>query len=77
MWIPEPLYEKIPHFWFLAGIMFISTGLYLGFEFPTTFVYAVLGVVCCLSGIGIFTLRVRYRANLGTDIGPSDLNQQD
>ena len=77
MWIPEPIYEKIPHFWFLSGIMFISTGLYLGFEYSTTILYVGLGAVCCLCGIGIFTLRVRYRENSDTNIGPSDLIEQD
>jgi len=62
MWLPEPIYEKMPHFWFLAGIMFISTGLYLGFQFAATFWYAALGVICCSCGIWVFTMRVRYRA---------------
>ena len=62
MWLPEPIYEKIPHFWFLAGIVFISTGLYLGFQFAATIWYVALGVICCSCGIWIFTMRVRYRA---------------
>ena len=63
MWLPEPIYEKIPHFWFLAGIVFISTGLYLGFQFAATFWYVAFGVICSSFGIWIFTIRVRYRAN--------------
>jgi hypothetical protein len=62
MWLPEPIYEKIPHFWFLAGLVFIFTGLYLGFQFAATIWYVALGVICCACGIWIFAMRVRYRA---------------
>jgi len=60
MWLAESIYEKLPQFWFFAGVIFISAGLYLGFAFESTIWYIGLGFVCCLCGIGIFTMRQRY-----------------
>ncbi|NOX68218.1 MAG: hypothetical protein GXP15_03455 [Gammaproteobacteria bacterium] len=61
MWLPESLYEKIPQFWFFAGLFLIFAGLYVGFAFGPTIWYLVLGIVCCLCGIGLFMMRQRYR----------------
>jgi len=61
MWLPESIYEKIPQFWFLAGLFFIFVGLYLGFAFEPTVWYIGLGIMCCLAGVAIFSVRQRYR----------------
>jgi len=61
MWIPSPIYERIPQFWFLLGLLFIATGLYLGFEFALSFWYIAVGVSCCSYGVGIFLVRMRSR----------------
>lgn len=66
MWLPESIYEKIPQFWFFAGLFFIFASLYLGFAFDSTIWYLILGVVCGLCGIGIFTMRQRYRQKSGS-----------
>ena len=61
MWIPTPVYERIPQFWFLLGLLFITTGLYLGFEFVASFYYLGLGALCCTYAVGIFMVRWGYR----------------
>ena len=61
MWLPTPIYERIPQFWFLLGLLFFATGLYLGFEYVQSFYYLGLGVLCCMYGISIFLLRVYHR----------------
>ncbi len=61
MWLPTPIYERIPQFWFLLGLLFIAAGLYLGFEFALSFAYITLGFSCCAYGVGIFLVRLRYR----------------
>jgi len=63
MWLPSPIYERIPQFWFLLGLYFISIGLYVGFEFPLFFLYIGVGFFCCMYGLGIFMVRMRYRQN--------------
>ncbi len=61
MWIPDPIYERIPQFWLLLGLLFISLGLYIGFEFELIFFYLALGVLSIARGAGIQMMRLRYR----------------
>ena len=61
MWLPSPIYERIPQFWFLLGLLFIATGIYLGFEFALSFLYIAVGLSCCSYGVGIFLVRLRSR----------------
>jgi uncharacterized membrane protein len=63
MWLPTPIYERIPQFWFLLGLLFISNGLYLGINFVISLGYIAVGFVCCAYGIGIALIRMRYRKN--------------
>ncbi len=61
MWIPTPLYERLPQFWFLLGMLFIANGLYLGLDFVLAFVYFAIGLTCCTFGMGIALLRLKHR----------------
>lgn len=61
MWIPAPIYERIPQFWILLALLFIALGLYIGFEFEFIFFYLALGFVCCWRGIWIQLMRLRFR----------------
>jgi hypothetical protein len=67
MWLPTPIYERVPQFWFLIGLLFISVGLYIGFEYVLTIYYVGLGLLCCACGIGIFLLRRRRREDRKSD----------
>ncbi|MFQ5981789.1 MAG: hypothetical protein ACE5KS_00295 [Woeseiaceae bacterium] len=71
MWIPTPIYERIPQFWFLLGLLFFATGLYLGFEFELAFWYVAVGFACAVYGIGIFLARLRHRHKLQVSEEPS------
>ncbi len=61
MWIPGPIYERIPQFWLLIGLLFMSSGIYLGFDYKLTFLYFGTGFVCCAWSIRIFVMRAIYR----------------
>jgi hypothetical protein len=61
MWLPTPVYERVPQFWFLIGLLFITAGMYIGFEYVLTMYYVGLGFGCCGYGLGIFVLRLRHR----------------
>ena len=61
MWIPTPIYERIPQFYVLIGLLFMSSGLYLGFDFKLTFVYLGTGIFCFVWGLRIFLMRLVYR----------------
>jgi hypothetical protein len=61
MWIPAPVYERIPQFWLLLGLLFLALGIYIGFDFELIFFYLGLGLVCVARGIWIQLLRLRFR----------------
>ena len=63
MWLPTPVYERVPHFYFLAGLLLIADGLYLGFEYRFSFAYIGVGLASCAYGVGIRLMRIRYRRN--------------
>lgn len=57
MWFSTPIYERIPQFWFLLGLLFMSSGTYLSFEYEASFVYFGVGFTCCGWSIWIFAKR--------------------
>ena len=61
MWLPTPVYERIPQFWFLMGLLFIANGLYLGIDFAISLAYIAVGLICCAYGVGIALIRMRFR----------------
>ena len=63
MWLPGPVYERVPQFWLLLGILFMTSGAYLGFDYELTFLYFGVGVLCVVWSIGIFVVRSRNRCD--------------
>ena len=61
MWLPTPVYERIPQFYFLVGLLFMANGLYLGFEFAIAFYYIGFGLISCSYGVAIFLMRLQNR----------------
>ena len=61
MWLPTPIYKRIPQFWFLLGLLFFANGLYLGFEFTVSFWYIAVGITCCAYSAGVLAVRIRNR----------------
>ncbi|NQV85568.1 MAG: hypothetical protein HQ492_00625 [Woeseiaceae bacterium] len=61
MWLPTPIYERIPQFWFFIGLLFIAGGLYVGVDIPMWIIYIVLGFLCCAFGLAIAVLRMKHR----------------
>ena len=61
MWIPTPIYERVPQFWLLLGLLFMSSGTYLGFDYSLSFVYFGVGFVCCTWSLWVFSMRLKAR----------------
>lgn len=61
MWLPTPIYERIPQFFFLLGILFMTAGIYIGFDIAIAFAYVSFGALCSTYGIGIFVVRMLRR----------------
>jgi hypothetical protein len=57
MWFSTPIYERIPQFWLLLGLLFMSSGTYLSFDYELSFAYFGLGFACCAWSIWIFAKR--------------------
>lgn len=64
MWLPTPIYERIPQFWLLLGLLFMSSGVYLGFEYTLSFGYFGVGFLCCLWSLKIVVMRQRHRQEM-------------
>ena len=63
MWLPTPIYERVPQFWLLLGLLFMTSGTYLGFDYGLSFVYFGVGFLCVIWSIGIFVMRSRNRCD--------------
>lgn len=61
MWLPENVYERLPQAWLLLGLLFMSSGTYLGFDYPLTKFYFGTGLACCLWSGWTFTMRLKNR----------------
>ncbi len=68
MWLPEPLYERVPQFWLLLGLLFFAFGLYLGFDYQLIFAYLGVGVLCIMRSIWIFQARSNFKKLRGAPI---------
>ncbi|NIV18704.1 MAG: hypothetical protein GWN47_09940 [Woeseiaceae bacterium] len=51
------VFERIPLVWFLLGLLFFATGLYVGFDNRFSFVYLTVGAGCCAYGVAIMLFR--------------------
>ena len=58
MWLPEPIYERLPHAYFVIGVLFIGGTLYIGPAAALSEFYLGMGFVSLLSGF-VVTLRRR------------------
>ena len=67
MWFPTPIYERIPLFYFLVGLLLIADGFYLGFEYAAMPYYIGFGLASCAYGTAIRVMRFRYRRNRPTE----------
>ena len=71
MWLPTSVYERIPQFWFLMGLVFILGGIYLGPEHPMSIMYVVIGILSAALGIAVAMHRAKYRQKRSAD-NPSE-----
>lgn len=63
MWLPTPVYERLPQFWILLGLLFMSLGTRLGFEFSLSFLYFAVGFICVGQSFCISVMRAISRRN--------------
>ncbi len=67
MWLPTKLYERLPLWWILVGLVFMLSALYLGLDYGAAYGYLALGVACSVFGLMITIWRVQHRNRDATD----------
>ena len=55
------VFERLPMLWLLVGLLMISGGLYLGFDYSLSFAYIFLGMGCSMYGLLLFIFMRRER----------------
>jgi hypothetical protein len=55
------VFERLPMVWFLLGLLFNATGVYVGFRNPLVFAYLLVGWFCCAYGLALFVQQIRER----------------
>ena len=61
MHLPKPIYEALPYFYVLAGVMFIAGAAYVSHWYTGAPVYSFFGFFCVVSGVSIWLRRFTYR----------------
>ena len=61
MWVSKPIYESLPYFYLVAGVIFLGAAMYINYShWPTTCFVAGLG--CLVAGLVVLLKRRDYRA---------------
>jgi len=61
MWLPTPVYERLPLILLLVGLALISCATYLGTAYSLFYFYFSVGVFCCVWSFFILMWRVEAR----------------
>lgn len=56
MRLSTEIFERLPQVWVLVGLLIITSGMYLGFDYSIVFAYLGLGVISFLYGLVLFVL---------------------
>ena len=67
MWPSSPIYERVPILWTLVGLLFSSSGLYLGFDYSLSFLYILIGGFCFVFGVALMLFRWREQPKSALD----------
>jgi Kef-type K+ transport system membrane component KefB len=78
MWLPSPVYERVPQFWLLIGILFMSSGAYLGLKFQLSYLYFGVGFLCVVWSLVTLIMRKRNRGTSADLVAaPTEEDQSD
>ncbi len=62
MWIAKPIYESLPYFYLLAGIISLGLSMYLNYWYMPTICF-VVGLGCLVAGLVVLLKRRDHRVN--------------
>jgi len=62
MWLPAPIYERLPLTYVVIGLLFFAGTLYIGLDAEMSEIYMGLGFISMLGGLVVFLRRRTERA---------------
>lgn len=62
MWVSKPIYESLPYFYLLAGLLTLAASMYLNYGYWPSFCFAV-GLSSLVGGLVVLLKRRDHRAN--------------
>jgi Flp pilus assembly protein TadB len=60
MWISKPIYESLPYFYILAGLLSLAASMYLNYGIWPELCFAV-GLLCLVGGLVVLLRRRDHR----------------
>ncbi|MFT4592035.1 MAG: hypothetical protein ACI80M_001357 [Gammaproteobacteria bacterium] len=66
MWLSKPLYEVLPFFYLLAGVLLLGASIYLNYWYWPT-ICLIAGFVCLIGGLMVLLKRRDFRYNVPRD----------
>lgn len=60
MWVSKPIYESLPYFYLLSGVICLAASMYLNHWIWPEICFAV-GLFCLVAGLVVWLMRRDYR----------------
>lgn len=60
MWVSKPIYESVPYFYMVAGLVSLVSSMFLDYWYWPT-IGLVLGLLCLVAGLVLWLRRRDYR----------------
>ena len=60
MWVSKPIYESLPYFYLLVGLVALGLSMYLNYWYMPTICF-VVGFACLVGGLVVLLKRRDYR----------------
>ncbi len=62
MWVSKPIYESLPYFYLLVGVLSLAASMYLNYGYWPSICFA-LGLLCLVAGLVVLLKRRDHRAH--------------
>lgn len=62
MWVSKPIYESLPYFYLLVGVILLGASMYVNYWYWPTVCFAT-GLLCLVAGLVVLLKRRDYRVS--------------